>query len=462
VPYSEFAEPEKQPDWNELQKNLSPEAGLDDVSGFTENPMQKEAAFVGKELIQSELDSYWANSQLLNEALELEKHVQRLIDDKVAYVVLEKSLKQIGYQTPNIRNTFKKLTKIDPVRAYLDTANYPIPPGAVPRYNFGWGESKKADADYFFIMPHTDKYAIFKLKGLNTEIVSQHDMVDWAREDLKKHVKTCLDVTPDVADTLTDIVQKMSGIAQLSKKGASFLNSMRSIASQDLNEVSRAAINAVEEGHITSKDFNIIANELFLKKAGPEDLPLTAPERVDQRSFNEFQQNQEGRSFQEMKNNTLMPGQEFASNWESQHKVDFWGLLSESREMFQEISATVEGFAIEPSWGTFKIMPNTNLATDDSNHILDGSVAVGATVQKLGQPDQSEVAILMFIHGGKLKYSGKFKGVNNKEYALTTMGLEDYFSDLEGSSALEDKIDRGMPTSMQEPTMQPGPMSGQI
>ncbi|OHD18119.1 MAG: hypothetical protein A2Y38_11870 [Spirochaetes bacterium GWB1_59_5] len=451
--YQEFQEPEKYPSWDELQRGIADEAGLEDVPGFT-----KDASFVGKELINTLQGTPYANSQLLNEELELERHVKRMVEEKHPYVVLEKSLHQSGYQVPNIRRVFQKVTGIDPVRAYLDMSNYPIPPGVVPRYNYGWGVAKEG-ADYFFILPWTDKYGMFRVKGIERELVDSFYLLADARKKLEGKVKKFHDVTPDAADIITDLIQKVANFTKLTPRGAEFFNKMSTVIDTAPEMVVQSAIEAVDSGIIEPSDFQIIAEHLVLAAPTDYGMDLSAPERVDEKAFREFQQDQNMRSFRETKNNTLMPGQEFASNWESQRKVDFWGLLSESREMFQELASTIDGFRVEPSWGTFKIMPTPSLATDDDNHILDGSVAVGSSVQRLDSTDQSEIAILFFIHNGKLKYSGKFKGVNDREYAFSTMGLDDYFDDLAGSSGLDESVEHGLSATPPSSTMENGPVS---
>lgn len=460
MPYlGDFLPPEKAVEWSELQDNLSPDCGLEDVSGFTENPMQKTAANV-PDAAQSELDVAFADSGLLNEKLECTRHIKRLTDEeKLPYPVIEKSLKQLGYRTPIIRTCFFEHSGIDPVEAYLDASNYPKPPGAVPTYNYGWGEAKSG-SDHFFILPWTDKYAVFKLKGLNRELDSEHYLLKDAREALSKKVKALTDVEPNGADVLSQIIQRVAAVVGLSPKGADLYKQLQKF--DDPNDIAKTATYELDEGRITPKDFQIIANNLVLAAPSQSLLNpglMTAPERVDEREFREFREEQENRSFQEMRDNTLMPGQEFASNWQSKHKVDFWGLLSKSRELFSELSSTVDGFKVEPSWGTFRIMPSPSLAVDDENHILDGSVAVGATVERIGpDKDQAEAVLLFFIHNGKLKYSGKFKGVNDREYAFTTMGLQDYFDDLEGSTALDEEISKG-PTNTPGDMMENGPGS---
>lgn len=453
MPYTDlqdFPEPEQHLPWDQIQSSLSPEAGLDDVG------LVKEADNAGKEMIQLTQDTLYSNTQLLNETLEIDRHMRQMTEeDMYPYSVIEKSLVQMGYQRPNIRRSFHRVTGIDPVRAYLDVANYPIPPGAVPRYNYGWGEAKEGSADYLYIMPWVDKYALFKLTGLQTERIAEHYMLDDARRDLSGRVRKLLDVTPDVSDTLSDIFQKVAAVGKLGPKGADLYKKVTALCENDPDTASRMLAMAHDEGQITDSEFRTIAESVIL--AAPSVEPtLTAPERIDEREFQSFRENQEGRSFKEMKQNTIMPGQEFASSWEDRHKVDFWGVLTESREMFSQLVSGIQGYRIEAAWGTFRIMPQPNLAVSDDNHILDGSVAVGATVETADGQKESEIAILMFIHNGKLRYAGKFKGVNEREYAFTTMGLEEYFEDLEGTTALDEQVGLGAGTPMGLPSDQPG------
>lgn len=436
-PYNDFPEPEKAQSWDEIQRGISADAGLEDVPGFT-----KEAGG-DREILQSDQDSLYANTQLLNEVLEIDRHIKRMAEDEeLPYVVIEKSLVQMGYQRPNIRRSFHRLTGIDPIHTYLDASNYPVPPGSVPRYNYGWGEAKEGSADYFFVLPWIDKYAVFKLTGMEREIDSEHHLLDDAIAALGKKVKSTRYVSPDGMDTLSDIIQKVASVGALSDRGAKVHKRTGELCAMDPDVASMFLVQAHETGEITDAEFRAIA-EMTVLAAPVADPPLTAPERIDEREFISFRENQEGRSFKEMKQNAVMPGQEFASSWGEQHKVDFWGVLIKSRELFSKIVSTIQGFRIEPEWGSFHVMPQPNLAVEEDNHILDGSVAVGASVETADGNKESQIAILMFIHNGKLQYAGKFKGANEREYALTSQGLEQYFDDLEGTTALDEQIGMG-------------------
>lgn len=442
MPYVEFPEHQPNVDWTDIQNNLSPDIGLDDVPGFT-----KEAGNAGRESILIEQDSLYANSGLLNEKLEIERHLNRMIDEeKLPYITMERSLLSMGYRHNEIRAGFQRITGINPVHAYLDMDLYPSPPGAISRYNYGWGESKTASADFFFILPWIDSYAIYKQTGLEREIVEKFNMVDDARQALKKHVKSFHDVGPEVADTLTDLVGRLSNISQLSKVASKVHNDIADLMGKDANIAAKSLEQALEEGTITPQEFKVIAENVVL--GAPQDASQTfapsAPERVDEKEFNKFRDEQEGKSFKEMYNNITIPGQGLASEWADQNKVDFWGTLIESREMFNQIVSTIDGYTIEPSKGSFDIMNQPNVMVDEENHTQDGSVVVSADAKKLGTDDESKIAIMFFIHNGKLKFSGKFKGsATEREYALTTQGLDDYFSDLEGKSELQDEIGKG-------------------
>lgn len=444
MPYTtDFPEPEKHPSWDSLQKNLSPDDGLADIPGFTSDTLKKEAAYLGKELLQVEQDSLYANTGLLQEKLELETHIKRLMEEKQPYSIIEKQLRSMGYPANTIRRVFHETTGIDPIKAYLDSDNYPTPPGAVPRFCYGWGHAKNSkDADYFFVLPWIDKYGLFKLTGLERELVSEHWLVKDAREELKKHVKEQMEVTPDSTDILTDIIQKVAIFTRLSEKGAELYKELEILATQDLDITAKKVLESLDAGEITKSDFQIISEKIITAA------PMSAPEKADEESFRDFRDDQEGRSFQEMKDNTVIPGQMFESAWGDAHKVNFFGLIAESKELFDELTSSIQGFKLEPSWGTFRVMPNPTFSSDDTSHVLDGSVAVGSTVQKIDGQNQTEIAILMFIRDGKLRYAGKFKGVNGREYAFTSIGLNEYFDDLEGSTALDEKLERGMPSDM--------------
>ena len=84
---------------------------------------------------------------------ELEGNLGQLLDTKMSYRQIEEYLNIVGYDSNDIRQAFQKVTGVDPVQVeFLRLEDLKATPGNIPGFNCGWGLSKEAGTESYFIM----------------------------------------------------------------------------------------------------------------------------------------------------------------------------------------------------------------------------------------------------------------------------------------------------------------------
>ena len=416
--------------WDELQR----EFGSSDVH-FDNDAIERTAGGSNEQVVRSVTDSLWAGSATLNEQFELERNLQELIDEGRSYPEMEKSLTAYGYARTNIRRVFNKLTGIDPVMAYVDMTTYTIPPDAVPRYNYGWGPAKNAKADYFFILPFLSKYAIYQLTGLNKEIVFEHLSLEETRDELKKYVKDIRAVSMDTLDTTSDIIQRVASIqaptfqSEAANKLAAVVHGLK------LQGEAELATKMIEAEFHDNK-FDQADREQLLAYAAESTDPseMSAEDKERMQQLEKYQREQEGRTIEDETSSIKMPQNDFHDKLEDENKVSMKELTSDAYDLLTEIGQTIPGYNIEPQGQTVDLVDVSAYSADESNHIDTGSIRFLVAMTDLRTQQVRKALVIMFIVNGKLQYSGKFKGEDNREYALSTPGVHAYFDGLEGKS----------------------------
>src|SRR5665213_2719345 len=382
----EEATPEKHVPWDELQGGFGDSAFI-----YDDAPIVRTAGEQGTRAIT---DTLFAGSNRINEEAELERHIREMSDDGRSYVEMEKMLLGYGYFKEKIRHVFQRVTGVDPVQAYLDVFTYSIPPGAVPRYNYGWGESKKEDADYYYVLPYVNQYAIYKQTGLEKEVVFESMVLSDAREELRKYVKDVKAVTPDQLDGLTDIINRAASVNMptiSSENGRELLAQVHRLKRNGGVDLAIKMVdNAKQSGDIGVDDHDV----LMRYAADTEDESDRTPAQKDElKEFERYQQSEEGRTLEEVTQNITGASVSTVSQ-----AVDLLG---------------VEAFS-----------------PDNGNHIDKGSIRFIVEITDGEQSQSAMGLVIMFIVSGKLQYKGTFKGQNNREYALTTPGVNSYFDDI--------------------------------
>lgn len=420
---------EKATHWDELQSQIGPS----DVN-FDDQQIRRTAGGPMEQAVRSITDSFWAGSATINEEFELSRHVKEMVDEGRVYPVIEKSLIAYGYTKDKIRRVFQKMTNIDPVQAYLDTATYTIPPDAVPRYNYGWGISKDSKADYFYVLPFISKFAIYKQTGLEREIVFDHLSLEVTRDELKKLVKDVRAVTPDSLDTHSDIIQRVASVnvpafeTEEAQKIAAEVSRLKQLDSPELAK--KLVLNAEQEGLLSKAELTSMLQ--YVEAEDPSDMSATDREHNSQ--VEKYQKDQEGRTIQDEITSLKIPQDDFRRKLEDESKVNMKELTNDAFELLEDISQTIPGYDLEAEGQSIDLVDVQAYSPDESNHIDTGSIRFLVKITDLKNQAERRGLVVMFIVNGKLTYSGKFKGEDNREYALSSPGVNAYFDNADANS----------------------------
>lgn len=416
--------------FDELQREL----GSSDVTFDGEPTVRKQAGGANEQAVRSVTDTLWAGSATINEEYELERHIKEFVEEGRVFPAINKALIAWGYTKDKIRRVFQKVTGIDPVQAYIDVSTYTIPPDAVPRYNYGWGPSKDKKADYYFILPFLSKYAIYQQTGLDREIVYENFVLSATREELKSYVKDVRAVSMDSLDTDSDIIQRVASV-----QAYKFQTQEAQSLSARATELKRAGEGvlalkmvkyAYSEDQITKEEYDQL--NLQIEAADPSE--MTNEDILRQKEMDKYQRSQEGRTLEDEMTNVKIPQDHFKDKLEDTNHVDMKQLSADAYDLLTEIAKTVPGFEIEPLSQVVDLLNVENLSSDESDHIDAGSISFVVQINDSKTKTQKKALVIMFIVNGMLQYAGKFKGEDNREYALSSPGINAYFDAAEGKS----------------------------
>ena len=171
------------------------DAGPDDVpeaDPMIQEALQKKQAAIWDITRQLGGITYSGTSSK-QELIELEENLRSMLEEgQLGYKMIENSLVSMGYNLNKIRDAFKRLTGVEP-GVYLDAQPELDTPGTIPGVNYGWGQSKGKDYDFYFVMPYRVGWAVFGQKGdLLREVDFYCNTLDEARAHLDKKVKESL------------------------------------------------------------------------------------------------------------------------------------------------------------------------------------------------------------------------------------------------------------------------------
>jgi hypothetical protein len=422
----EDSAPEKVVPWDELQGGFG-----DSAFNYDDAPIVRTAGGSNEQSNRAVTDTLFAGSNLIQETAELERHIKDMSDDGRSYIEMEKMLIGYGYKKNDIRNVFRKLTGVDPVQAYLDVNTFSIPPDSVPRYNYGWGESKKESADYYYVLPYVNQYAVYMQTGLEKEVVFESMVLSDARDELRKYVKTVKVVTPDQLDTMTDIIDRAASVQMpkiASANGQELLAQVHRLKKNGGAELAEKMLNnAKQAGTITIHEHE----QLMRYAADTEDPSDMTPEQKDQlQDFERYQKHEEGRTLKEEIDGIKVPQHDFAEKMHDRNRVNMSELTGDAYALLEEITQSITGATIQPVSQSVDLMGVEAFSPDNGNHIDKGSIRFIVEITDAERGESAMGLVIMFIVNGKLQYKGTFKGQNNREYALSTPGVNSYFDDI--------------------------------
>lgn len=389
--------------------------------------MKKYAA--GEWLIEKMMEgTYFAGTGTKQELIELEKNLRHLLQLKMyPYLYIENYLMQQGYSQKDIRRIFYEITGVKATDFLAEDAMVKDVPDEIPSINLGWGESKSKKYDYLFIMPWLYGFSIFGQKGdLEREIIKSFDILEDAREELKKMVKEYRQfnrvpelkphkVTEDWASSFSE--PKYSSLSEAGKSIADFIKLAK--GSLGTEESIKYIKSAYYDRTITKDDLAIL-------------LKIAENEKEEETSVDIEDVNMQ----QELKENT--PNSFYEHQIEKKQNVSHYIEQIENYldEKNKEISPTyklyLKSFKYIETNPVYSDPPNVEGPSKTYEPLKsEGSIAVVLDVKNTNLPEGNNikpVLIVFSIVDGKLETSGIIKDINENKNSLTREGLDNLFS----------------------------------
>jgi len=438
-------------EWHPLLLDNDPDS-LPEADPEIQRILQKRKAAIWDITRQLEGITY-SGTGTKEELQELEENMRAMISEgQYGYKYIENFLLSIGYNLNKIRQTFKRLTGVDP-QVYLDAQPYLDTPGTIPGINYGWGKSKDKQYDYYFIMPYNAGFSVFGQKGdLLREEVKYCLSLDEARDFLKKKVEELQlydKVVKPSKIKLREDWQSLSDNWPLGTKTANvqkinnYLNSIQ--GKTQLSEKRAILENELTQGNITPAEFKELAimHGLLEKEARPDVEQVSEEGGPDtkkittEKVFDLEKSVMETPIEEEVKETT--PQQFFERNRDSQsgmvmsEAVDaILRCIAELNESLSEFKVNVRSFKYISKEVTERIERTPEVGTERAEEYFtsSGVVSVLLDITDLTLPTTVNVkqglAVFSIIDRDVVT-SGTFKGADNRIYSLDESGMEKYF-----------------------------------
>lgn len=378
----------------------------------------------------------YSGTQSRQEQEELEVNMLSLINEKKhSYKFIEQLLVSLGYNLNKIRHAFKKLTGISP-EEFLNYETYETTPPTIPGFNHGWGESKDANFDYYFVMPYKYGYAVFGQKGdMIREEVKYVFSLDEALEFIDKKVKELY-----TYDRVVDMKIKKKPIKEndetYTKVNLDYVGD-RTAALEDHitsiklhaqpREIKAILENALVKKLVTAEEFQKLINKYInVRQADDVDFEDKIMQQPMKKELSEITPQQ---FFDNEAEDDFGDGAKMGDVIDS--------ILAEMKKMNKDLinyKTTVRSFKyIDQSLAGSKIdeTPTVGLQKAEEYFNSSGVVSVLFYVTADGLPEDKNIKpglILFSLEDGALHTSGVFKGKDDKNYALNESGFEKYFA----------------------------------
>jgi hypothetical protein len=241
-----------------------------------------------------QLNTYWANtvgatayhSPHYNLYLEeLKENMLCMMRTRATYREIEEFMVVLGYETTSIRDCFRRLTGIDPVKMeYMRQSDVNNTPANIPWYNMGWGMSKKkGDGESYFVMPASDNlYTVFcQVDDMQRSEVGSFIRPEEALEYLKAFVKKVhrydLPAQEQAADHLEPLREEST-----KKEYRVFADHLWDLGRKGLLDTEwalRTISDAVTSGTLTVAEGEDLLN-IYVQAAPPEAQDPVAPHKT--------------------------------------------------------------------------------------------------------------------------------------------------------------------------------------
>jgi hypothetical protein len=377
----------------------------------------------------------YSGTQSRQEQEELEVNMLSLIDEKKhSYKYIEQLLVSLGYNLNKVRHAFKKLTGLSPEEflspdAYLDT------PPTIPGFNNGWGESKDASFDYYFVMPYKHGYAVFGQKGdLVREEVKYVFSLDEALEFITKKVKEL-----NTYDRIVDVKVNKKPIREndetytkvnldyVGARTAALEDHIKSIQFFSQPREIRAILeNALNKKLVTAEEFQKLVNRYINAKTASEmDFEEKLMKQPIKKELSEI-------TPQQFFNNEAKD--DFGDGAKMGDVID--SILTEMKNTNNDLvnyEVAVRSFKyIDQSLAGSKIVETPSVGVQKAEEYFNSSGVVSVlfyvTAENLPEDKNTKPGLILFsLEDGALHTSGVFKGKDDKSYALNESGFDSYF-----------------------------------
>ena len=376
----------------------------------------------------------FAGTESRQEQEELESNMASLIADKThSYKYIEQLLVALGYNLNKVRYAFKKLTGLSH-NDFLNPEAYVNTPPMIPQFNYGWGESKDSQFNFYFIMPHAYGYGVFGQAGdINREVVKYVLSLDEAMDFIDKKVKELhtYDKVVDVklkkpreenADTYMGVNRDYVG-----PRTAAIEDHLLRISNNAQPREIRAILeNAVNQKLISAGEFQSLLNRyvnirqaedtVFDQKLMDTPISKELTEVTPQQFFDDNAEDfGEGVKLGEVVSSVYDGLQTLNGDL-----VNYKTVIRSFKYLNQSIDGTK--IAATPQVGTQKAEEYFN-----SSGLM--SVLLYITAANLPDDKNIKPGLLLFaLEDGALRTSGIFKGKDNKLYSLDESGFDKYFA----------------------------------
>jgi hypothetical protein len=393
----------------------------------------------------------YSGSGLKQELVELENNMRELLSDGTyGYKYIEGFLISIGYNLNKIRQTFKRLTGIEP-QVYLDAQPVLDTPGTIPGVNYGWGKSKDKKFDYYFVMPYKVGYSVFGQKGdLVREEISYVASLDEARDALKKKVADIqiYDEIVSIEKLAPKNNQYLSENFPFGTKTAEYeaIEKYFTIAGQNMQLLEKKAIleDALSTGKISEVEFRHLAEQSGIIRFAEPDIEKTNKEgdpdvaRMTTKEVMEEEDKIDKNPIQEeLDEQTHM--QFFEKNKDKKTGGDVTESMRFIMEYLENVNEQLAQFTVNYRSLKYiakdvldRIEKTPRVGDDKAEEVLSSSGTVSVLldiIDKTLPPEKNKKqGLLIFsIIGGEVLVNDVFKGEDNKPYALNETGFEKYF-----------------------------------
>jgi hypothetical protein len=411
-----------------LDDYLVESANLEKIIPIQPAPQPEEPVYASTGAMEMTRALYgvkFVNSGTPEELLEVEGHLQKMIDEGMTPLFMMRYLMNWRYQPGIIRRAFKNLTG----RTIEDAVNegYVRSPGCIPQFTMAWGKAKKNDG-WFFVMPMVNYYGLFhQANDMERNEAGRHVELMDAMEAMKNLVTKVERWNPPVKD----IKRKDVDPSQLYRQPQLFMSASAQSVADTLKGIhspeAKSAIikRAFRENLISKQDMEALLG-VFAdaeEKAGQEAVIDKLKELEDQEMKRPLEDD-----LAEKTPNDFFQREEL----EGRYTAIPADVVNAMSQYIEQVNAKLRDFSV--ALRTFKYTtlhpsgrkPVESDEPDLTNAIV--SIAVVLDIADRSAPGNVKKGGIVFsVIGNKIWTTDTIKGLDRTIYGLSDEGLAKYF-----------------------------------